>query len=107
MHRKGVGVMQIVEQSSLSWTAVNTELRLHSEGSAAMLKPGIRRKKPGSGRSLTPAQEQAIRQTICDKRPEQLKMDFALWNKGAVRQQMSQELGIKLSIRTVGNYLAR
>ena len=41
MHRKGVGVMQIVEQSGLSWTAVNTALRLHSEGSSAMLKPGI------------------------------------------------------------------
>jgi transposase len=32
MHRKGVGVMQIVEQTGLSWTAVNTALRLHSEG---------------------------------------------------------------------------
>jgi transposase len=107
MHRKGVGVMQIVEQTGLSWTAVNTALRLHSEGSAATLKPGIRGKKPGSGRSLTPAQEQSIRQTICDKRPEQLKMDFALWSRGAVRQHIEQELGVKLSIRAVGNYLAR
>jgi DNA-binding NarL/FixJ family response regulator len=32
MHRKGVGVMQIVEQTGLSWTAVNTALRMHSEG---------------------------------------------------------------------------
>lgn len=61
MHRKGVGVMQIVEQTGLSWTAVNTALRLHSAGSAATLKPGIRGKQPGSGRSLTPEQEQSIR----------------------------------------------
>ena len=27
MHRKGVGVMQIVEQTGLSWTAVNTDVR--------------------------------------------------------------------------------
>lgn len=80
MHRKGVGVMQIVEQTDLSWTAVNTALRLYGEGSMATLKPGIRGKKPGSGRSLTRAQEQAIQQTICGNRPEQLKMDHALWS---------------------------
>ena len=107
MHNKGVGVMQIVEQPGLSWTAVNTALRLHSEGSAATFKPGIRGKKPGSGRSLSPEREQTIRQTICDKRPEQLKMDFALWSTGAVRQHIELDFGIKLSIRAVGNYLAR
>ena len=72
MHRKGVGVMQIVEQTGLSWTAVNTALRLHSAGSASQLKPGIRGKKPGSGRSLTPAQEQAVVQTICDKQRDRM-----------------------------------
>ena len=30
MHHKGVGVMQIVEQTGLSRTAVNTALRLHN-----------------------------------------------------------------------------
>ena len=43
---------------------------------------------------------------ICDKRPEQLKMDFALWIRPAVRQHIELSLGIKLSIRAVGNYLA-
>ena len=70
MHRKGVGVMQIVEQTGLSWTAVNTAIRLYNEGGASQLKPGVRGKKQGSGRSLNAEQEQAIRQTICDKRPE-------------------------------------
>ena len=107
MHRKGVGVMQIVEQTGLSWTAVNTAIRLHSASGASQLKPGIRGKKPGSGRSLSPEQELSIAQTICDKRPEQLKMDFALWSRPAVRQHIELSLGIKLSIRAVGNYLAR
>jgi hypothetical protein len=34
-------------------------------------------------------------------------MDFALWSRGAVRQHIELSLGIKLSIRAVGNYLAR
>ena len=41
------------------------------------------RQKPGSGRMLSESQELAIRQIICDKRPEQLKMEFALWNRAA------------------------
>lgn len=48
-----------------------------------------------------------ICRTICDKRPEQLKMDFALWSRTAVGQLIEQEYGIKLHVRSVGKYLAR
>jgi transposase len=73
----------------------------------AALKPAVRGKKPGSGRSLSAEQEHAICRTICDKRPEQLKMDFALWSRAAVGQLIEQEYGIKLHVRSVGKYLAR
>jgi hypothetical protein len=53
------------------------------------------------------SQELTIQQTICEKRPEQLKMDFALWGRLAVRQHIERVYGIKLPIRAVGNYLAR
>ncbi|CAG9931992.1 IS630 family transposase [Candidatus Nitrotoga arctica] len=107
MHRKGVAVMEIVVQTGLSWTAVNTALRLYKAEGSGALKPGVRGKKPGSGRRLTVSQELAIQQTICDRRPEQLKMDFALWSRPAVRQHIELAHSIKLSIRAVGNYLAR
>jgi len=48
-----------------------------------------------------------LQRLICDKRPEQLKMDFALWNRGAIRQLIEQECGISMPIRTVGHYLKR
>ena len=107
LHRKGVGVMQIVEQTGLSWSGVNAALRLFEQGGAAALKPHARGKKPGSGRSLTPEQERAIRMTIIDKRPEQIKMEFALWSRPAVRELIERDLGLKLSVRSVGDYLAR
>ena len=107
LHRKGLGVMRIVDQTGLSWSAVNAAICLFAEGQWGALKPDARGKKPGSGRSLTPAQEQTIRQTICDKRPEQLKMDFALWNRAAVGVLIERECGIALSVRAVGNYLKR
>lgn len=107
LHRKGVGVMQIVEQTGLSWSGVNTALRLFEQGGAAALKPHARGKKPGSGRSLSTEQERVIRMTIIDKRPEQIKMEFALWSRPAVRELIERDLGIKLSVRAVGDYLAR
>ena len=48
-----------------------------------------------------------MQRLICDKRPEQLKMDFALWNRGAIRQLIEQECGISMPMRTVGHYLKR
>ena len=107
MHRKDVGIMKIVEQTGLSWSAVNVALALYQSGGAAALKPEARGKKPGSGRSLSAEQEQAIQHMICDRRPEQLKMEFALWSRPAVKQLIERECGIALSVRAVGNYLAR
>ena len=71
------------------------------------LKPAARGKKLGDGRALSESQERAVRQIICDKRPEQLKMEFALWNRAAVMQLIEREDEIKLSVRGVGNYLKR
>jgi transposase len=107
MHRQGIGVMRIVEQTGLSWTAVNTALRLYEAGGSAALMPQVRGKKVGGGRRLTVEQEKAIQRIICDQRPEQLKMEFALWSRAAVMELVKQEYGIQLSVRGVGNYLAR
>jgi len=48
-----------------------------------------------------------VRRIICDKRPEQLKMEFALWSRAAVMQLIERECGVKLHVRSVGKYLAR
>ncbi len=107
LHRKGMPVMQIVEHSGLSWYAVNRAITLYATSGAAALKPGVRGKRPGSRRSLSEPQERTIQQIICDQRPEQLKMEFALWNRAAVTQLVERECGVKLSVRGVGNYLKR
>jgi len=61
----------------------------------------------GQGRSLTPEQEASIRKKIIDKCPDQLKLDFALWTRGAVKELILKELEIELAVRTVGSYLHR
>ena len=107
LHRKGYGVMQIVELSGLSYPTVRGAIDLYEGGGMGAIKPATRGKRAGQGRTLTEEQEHAIRQIICDKRPEQLKMGFALWSRAAVMQLIEQECGIKLSVRGVGNYLSR
>ena len=107
LYRKGMRVMKIVEHSGLSWSAVNAAIKKYSTGGAEKLKPSARGRKLGTGRALSDEQELMIRQMICDKRPEQLKMDFALWNRAAVMQLIERECAIKLTVRGAGNYLKR
>ena len=99
--------MKIAELTGLSWGAVHTALKLYEAGGSAALKPKTRGRKSGMCRILTSEQELRIQQLICEKRPEQLKMDFALWTRGAVKELIQRELGLDLSIRAVGDYLGR
>lgn len=107
LHRKGHGVMRIVDLTGLSYPTVRKAIDLYEAGGLAAICPAPRGRELGNGRTLSADQEASIRQIICDKRPEQLKMDFALWNRAAVMQLIEREFGIKLSVRVVGKYLAR
>jgi len=107
LHRQGLGVMRIVSLSGLSYPTVRATIERYDEGGAAAIKPARRGKRAGQGRSLSVAQEASIQRTICDKRPEQLKMEFALWSRAAVMQLIDRECGITLSVRGVGTYLSR
>ena len=107
LYKKGYKIMRIVALTGLSWPTVRTAIDLYETGGAAALKPKARGKQEGEGRSLTPSQEDKIRKLICDKRPEQLKMYFALWTRSAVMLLIERECAIKLSARAVGNYLKR
>ena len=70
--------------------------------------PGERTGRPiGSGRRLNSEQEQGIRQAIETKSPQELTIPSALWTRQAVRELIRQQVGIRLPIRTVGEYLRR
>lgn len=107
LHKRGIKVMELVQMSGLSYPAVRKALDLFTQGGWPAIKPASRGRSMGDARLLTPEQEAHIQKTICDKRPEQLKMDFFLWSRAAVMQLIEQELGLCLGVRTVGKYLAR
>ncbi|MDP3651984.1 MAG: IS630 family transposase [Rhodoferax sp.] len=107
LHKKAIGIMQIVGMAGLSYPAVRACIDLFDAGGWPAIRPAARGRSKGEGRTLTRAQEDSIERTIIDKRPEQLKMDFFLWSRAAVGLLIEQEYGIKLHVRSVGKYLQR
>ena len=106
-HKRGRTRTQIAQEVGLSYTAVSKTIERFEAHGMAALAPRTRGRRSGEDRALSEEQEQAIQRTICDKRPEQLKMDFFLWSRAAVMQLIEREYGIKLHVRSVGKYLAR
>jgi len=61
----------------------------------------------GDGRTLSAAQEKEVRKLIANKLPDQLQLPFALWTRKAVAQLLESKYGLKLPVRTMGEYLKR
>ena len=61
----------------------------------------------GSLRALTAKEERRAQALICGKCPDQLSLPFALWTRAAIRELIRQEFDVRLSVRGVGEYVAR
>ena len=107
LHKKAIKIMQIVAMTGLSYPTVRSTIDLFEAGGWSAIRPALRGRSRGDGRTLSQAQEDAVQSLIIDQRPEQLKMDFCLWSRAAVGQLISQEFGIKLQVRSIGKYLTR
>ncbi|MCO5249296.1 MAG: IS630 family transposase [Chitinophagales bacterium] len=51
--------------------------------------------------------ERQIQKMIIDKMPDQLKLDYALWTRKAVKELVEREFGIVISISAMGVYLRK
>lgn len=108
MGQQGKSIKDIVEAVGMTHTTVRRVLhRLQEQGIQYATKGKPRGRKPGAQRTLDNLQEAEIRKKIIDKRPEQMKLDFTLWTREAVRMLLQQEYGIAMPVRTVGLYLQR
>lgn len=108
--KRGGNRVQISDEIGLSYVAVCNivkRYRTNEDKSISALAPARQGRREGESRTLTPDQEAPIQRLICEKRPEQLKMVFALWRRAAVTQLVERECGIKRSVRGIGNYLKR
>ncbi len=107
LHLKGHKVMEVAELAGVTHAMARRSIDLYEQGGMKALKPAARGTAQGRGRALSPEQEKRIRDAIRDRRPEQLKLDFALWNRNAVRELIRQEFSIELSLNSISDYLKR
>jgi transposase len=107
MKKKGATLDEIRSALGMSHSTICRAWRAFTAGGGKALRNGVRGRKAGECRHLTLEQETTVRRKIIDRRPEQLKLDFALWTRDAVRRLIKQEYGIEMPIRTVGEYLKR
>lgn len=98
---------EIAEITGLSKTGVFNICKRHGEHGAKALHDTPGGRKFGEDRLLSPEQEKLAQQLIADKTPDQLKMPYALWTRAAVAELIEQRFALKLSVRTMGKYLAR
>ena len=105
--KRGHNKAEISRGTGVSYATVCRTIRgFEQEGSKALV-PARRGRRAGSGRLLTEVQETHVRRLICERRPEQMKMPFALWSRTAVLALIAAECEVTLSIRAVGDYLKR
>jgi len=107
LSKRGLSRSAIGEVVGVHADTVGRWLKSYAEKGAAFYKPRRRGRRLGECRNLSAEQEAQIRKLLIDKVPEQLKLDFALWTRQAVREVIEQRCGIKMPIRSVGEYLKR
>jgi len=80
------------------------QLQGHPEALETLSRGG---RPQGVKRALSRSEEGKAQTLICGKFPEQLQLPFALWTRAAVREMIRVRFAVKLSVRAVGDYLAR
>ena len=98
--KKDVAIMYGVNQNTIT----NWVKKYTLEGYKGLIdnKRGVRSEDK---KLLSQSQELEIQRMITDVMPDQLKLDFALWTRKAVKELVEREFGIKLAINTMGDYL--
>ena len=103
----GVSIREAASQCELSTNTVMRSHRAYEQGGWAAVKVKRGHRPKGSGRLLSPEEEQAVQWLIQDRTPDQLKMNYALWTRQAVSELVEVRTGVRLQVRTVGKYLKR
>ena len=81
--------------------------RQYQQSGETALRQQRRGAKLGEGRTLSPAEAATVQRLMRSHFPDELNIDSALWTRSAVQTLIAGECGVKMPIRTVGEYLHR
>jgi len=107
LFKKGMKRHEIAPIVGVHRVTVGIWIKDWREGGLGALKASSSGRPRGTGRKLLPGEEAGIKRAIVDKCPDQLKLPFALWNRNAVQMLIRDLYGIKMPVRTIGDYLKR
>ena len=107
MLRSGMKQGEVASVLEVSRVSVGRWWGIYRQEGMNGLKAKTRGRRHGEKRRLDREQERSIQRMLVDKTPDQLKLPFALWTRKAVQEAIALHYGVKLPIRTVGEYLRR
>jgi len=91
---------------ALARPTINKWLGLYRRGGWAALSAKKKGRPKGPARLKGWQAAQVVR-SITDRTPDQLKLPFVLWTRQAVATLIAQRFGVRVSLMTVGRWLAR
>ena len=102
---KGVSKTEVANIFGVNKNTVSNWWKSYQLNGNSGLKGKKRGVKSEDKKLLTPEMEKAIQKMIIDKMPDQLKLDYALWTRKAVKELVKREFSVVLAINTMGDYL--
>ena len=106
MARSGKSRIEVAAAIGVNRRFVGEWVRAFEADGEEALAGGRRGRRPGEQKALSPRQETEIRRLITDHCPGRLGLAFALWSREAVGRLIARRTGVRLSLGTVGVYLA-
>jgi len=104
---KGLSGKEIERLLSVRQNRVSEVWRRYLNGGVEALKPGMAGRKAGEKSILNEALAREIRLRMIDKRPDDLGMPYSLWTCRIACDYIRREYDVKLTGRSMTNYLKR
>lgn len=107
LRKQGKRFVDIAAYLGVHRNTVSDWWRQYQQMGEVALEQQPRGNKLGEGRHLSGDEEAQVQQQMREHFPDELGIDSGLWTRQAVGSLIEQVSGVKMPIRTVGEYLKR
>jgi len=107
LKKKGCAGKEIERILHVRSNRVSEIWRKYLKSGAKGLKPGRAGRRPGEKTLLSLTEEQAIKQIMIEKTPDELMMPFSLWTFQIASDYIKREYDVRLPMRSMTNYFKR
>ena len=106
MEKRDGNVKEVAEVCECTVRHVQSTWKKYKEGGIKAILRAKMGSPVGVYGKLNLKQEEIIKRIITDKSPEEAGLNGHLWSRKEVSELVKQKLGIKIAVRTIGDYLS-